>query len=160
MDVDPQRGVSNKKEPHWCNVASNQGIKGPVDQIYLRFMEAGFPDEHLPDEMGWMPAAVFPGQILGQRAIAVALTNHLEQAIGRERRYSRAQRWNLMNEGRVLDNCEYPVQSIPAICTTSLRAISCELLATKRRRGRSVGGGTDCCGRSNAPSSSDRALTT
>jgi hypothetical protein len=144
-----QRGVSNKDDEKRINVASNQCITGPIDQLYGLFEEAEFPHEQRPDYFGWIPPGVFPGQVVGRVAIRDALAAWIEQEIGRRRPYSRQQKSNLMREGRVLHRCEYPVQSIPAISNNSLDAIAGELLESRTRRNRCSPPLTDCRSGSN-----------
>lgn len=143
MTVDePQVGVSNKDPDTWMNVASQQGITGPVHELYTRFEDAGFPDDMLPEDDGQIRREVFPDQVVGRIAIRDELAGQLETLTGRSRPYSRGQQSNLMREGRVLERCTYPVQSIPAIDVNSLQAIAGELVETRKRRNWSLA--TDC----------------
>jgi hypothetical protein len=116
------------------NVASAASIPGPILQLYEGFEAAGFEDRHLPDECGWMLSEPFSGQIVGRVAIRDTLGNTVAAKIGRTTPYSRAQKCNLMKEGQVLANCNWPVQSIPAIYNNSLHAIAETLVETKVRR--------------------------
>jgi len=116
------------------NVASNANLPGPIDQLWERFEAAGFQDQQLPDDEGWMPKAAFPNQVVGRIAIRDELAARVRKAIGRGPSYSRAQKCNLMREGRVLERCDWVVASIPAIVGQSLQAITEELVGSKRRR--------------------------
>jgi hypothetical protein len=118
------------------NVASASGLAGPIDQMYVRFEQAGFPEHYLPDDAGWMPRSAFPDQIVGRIAIRDALGQFVGDLTGREVSYSRAQKCNLMREGRVLERCAWPVQSLCAINVGSLQAIAAGLVHDKERRNR------------------------
>jgi hypothetical protein len=118
------------------NVASASGLAGPIDQIYVRFEKAGFPEHCWPDDAGWMPSSVFPDQIVGRTTIRDALGQFVSDLTGRDVAYSRAQKCNLMREGRVLDHCSWAVQSVCAINVGSLQAIAAGLVHDKQRRNR------------------------
>ena len=124
------------------NVASSSCLPGSIDRLYERFEEAMFTEEYLPDLEGWMPVNAFPGQIVGRIAIRDKLGELVAGKIDRDRPYSRAQKCNFMRESQVLDRCQWPVQSIPAIQDALLMAITGELLETRYRRNR--GAITDC----------------
>lgn len=119
------------------NVASHTGLPGCVNEMWGRFANAGFPDESLPDERGWMPTRVFSGHVVGRIAIRDELADQVARAVGRLS-YTRAQKANLMKEGRVLERCEFPVTSIPAIPYRLLETIADELVSSKHRRKREL----------------------
>ena len=124
------------------NVASPSNLRAPVDQLYERFEAAGFPDHFLPDDWGWMRVDAFPDQIVGRIGIRDQLGELVAARIGRGVPYTRAQKCNFMREGRVLEQSDWPVMSIPAIRTGSLEAIADELVESKARRNRGLV--TDC----------------
>ena len=124
------------------NVASQSNLQAPIDQLYERFEAAGFPKHFLPDDWGWMLVDAFPGQTVGRIGIRDRLGELVAAPISRSAPYTRAQKCNLMREGKVLERCDWPVQSIPAICTGSLETIADELVESKARRNRGLV--TDC----------------
>ncbi len=118
------------------NVASHACLPGPVDQVWEPFQAANFSEEMLPDCEGWMPVSAFPGKIVGRIAIRDTLGEMIAEKTGRETPYSKAQKCNLMREGEVLAQSDWPVQSIAVIHTSSLAAIADELSTSKTRRNR------------------------
>lgn len=118
------------------NVASHAGLSGSVSETYVRFKEAGFSHNLLPNDEGWMPKEAFPDQEVGRIWIRDELGRLVVNLTGREASYSKAQLCNFMRQGRVLEHCDWRVNSVPTIYTSSLSAIAGALVQAKARRNR------------------------
>ena len=116
------------------NVASASGLRGPVDQIWKRFKAEGFAGHYLPDDDGWMPTEPFSGQVVGRVAIRDELGRLVVAETDRGSPYTNQQKRNLLREGAVLDHCNWPVMSVPAIPQPQLEEIAHELATSKPRR--------------------------
>lgn len=124
-------------EPEWFNVASAAMVPGRIETLWVRFANAGYPDDQLPVDSGWMPSAPFSGHVVGKVEMRDTLSKMVETRVGREVPYTRAHKSNLMREGRVFESCTWPVMSIPMIDRPLLETIADGLVRTKARRCRS-----------------------
>ena len=130
---DPRSVVVDPNDLNRINVASNCMLKGPVDAHWMIFEAAGFPDEALPDDKGWMPASATSGYFLGRYAIGEALVAHVAELAGRGS-YSKMSKSRFMREVNVLDHCEWPFPDVPIIATPSLQALAVQVFEACPRR--------------------------
>lgn len=117
------------------NVASNCCLPGRVDEFWTRFAEAGYADEDLPEVDGWMRTEVFSGYVVGRIAIRDQFGDLLFALTERNGPYCNQQKRNFLQEGKVLEHCEWPVMSVPMISEPMLAAIAEETVLLKPRRG-------------------------
>ena len=135
---DHDRRVGNRFSPVFNVASACANLGQPACWFYNQEW-----DGRGPDYAGNMPRERFPEQIVGQVAIRDSLAALTAAAIGREKPYSNRHATNLMRDARVLEHCNWLVQSIPAIHKTSLQAIAGRLVTAKARRNRAAAG-TDC----------------
>lgn len=118
------------------NVASECCLPGPIDELYLRFVEAGFIEDKLPDTEGFLPSDVTSGHVYGTVGIRNRVNEIATAAFGRDRPYSDQHARNLMKEGNVLAKCELLARDIPKIAEPKLEARIQKIFRSKPRRNR------------------------
>ena len=140
------------------NVASAASLPGKVVRFWERFDAAGYAHDQLPDPEGWMLAAPVSGDVVGRFAIRDDLAAQVA-LLAKQKPYTHRQALNLMAEGNVLGQCEWPVQSVPMIAVGTIAAIAHKLApygGDRRGRRRST---TQVSGGTSAPPSADVAST-
>ncbi len=128
--------------PGRVNVASLTGLPGPVHELCQRFAAAGWPDEALPNYGGWVAADkltdVTSGQILGRIGIRNVFATMLETITERSAPYTKQRVNQIMVKMRVLDRCNWRVNSVPMIAPGDLETLAVEAVTATPTRDRKV----------------------
>ena len=118
----------------YSNVASECRLVGPIDSLWELFESAGYPDDLLPDEDGWLKSEVTSGYIFGTVGIRNKIGELVAAKLGRDKPYSSQQARNLMKEGNVLARCDELVAGVPKIANPEIENIAWKLRLSKKRR--------------------------